>query len=89
MGAPKGNKFAAGNKGGGMTTVDRALVGLFKGLVIREMMSVMKGQDEKKKWELILKMGPHCVPQDVGYEGAKTLIVIDGGSPTRATIEVD
>jgi hypothetical protein len=83
MAAPKGNKNALGNKGGRPATNStsyRNRVVKFRGLVVEEMEAVLKNGPEDKKFDLIKRMGPYCIPRDIQLSGdpdnpIRTLIV--------------
>ena len=89
MGAPKGNKYAKGNKGGGLITTERELVYTFKKLALNEMIRVMKSDDEKYKKELILRMGTSVIPRDlnIGGDEENPLRVIQVQVLNEATIQ--
>jgi len=77
-GAPKGNKFATGNKGGGRPEGEtRKKIATFKGLILDEAIKVLKGNQEDKKWQLILRAITAIMPREItGEDGGEIVLKI-------------
>jgi hypothetical protein len=89
MAAAKGNKNAIGNSGGkAWDKTNREKSAIIKGLALDEMRDVFDSKDEKKKWELLLKIAPHCFPQEhTGENGDPIVVKIIKSYGTNAPLE--
>lgn len=88
-GAPRGNKFALGNKGGKPYSGDvRKQAATLKGLVIVWATKVMRGKDETKKVFVVGKILPACIPQDLNLGGQEyNPVVIDLPSDIKTKLD--
>jgi len=77
-GAPQGNKFAMGNKGGARPDLEtRKKIAIFKGLILDEAIKVLKGNQEDKKWKLILRAITAIIPKEItGEDGGEVIVKI-------------
>lgn len=82
MPAPTGNKNALGNKGGrprsSNSSAYREQVVKFKGKVVKEMQAILDGNNEERRFDLVKRMGPYCIPRDMqlGTEDGTPILVI-------------
>jgi hypothetical protein len=76
MSAPKGNHNGVGNSGGRPYSQDnREKAATLKGLSLEWMLKVMKGDDEKLKKEIVLKIANTCLPQVISGDDESPLVV--------------
>ena len=78
MGAPKGNKFAVGNKGGSgsYNQVNREKAVKVKGMTLDYLLRVLQGNDEELKKQIVLKIANVCFPAEIQIEGGENPILI-------------
>ena len=72
MGAPKGNKFAVGNKGGSgsYNQVNREKAVKVKGMTLDYLLRVLQGTNEELKEKIVLKIANVCFPTEIsGVDG--------------------
>jgi len=77
QGAPKGNQFAKGSKGGGYNAVIRQLVGLCSKEALILGKKTNKTEEEKKLWnEILLAVIKKAVPTTIEGTGDDGAIII-------------
>jgi hypothetical protein len=77
QGAPKGNNFAKGNKGGKpYSKENREKVAKVRGMTLDYILSALKGKDEILKKEIVLKIATTCIPTEITGEGGEAIKIV-------------